>query len=198
MVSDVPIYLGTQSRSLGTFVKAMSQFTPSIMPAERLESLFVVVRHHILDNLMGSVKELGTTPGGRSGHAASGRSGRCCTFDRDRLAENCGIMRKTPNRLARAASNARHSPHSPKRTRPSGSAPCQEPHPGIRPAGDHPHRADPPPAPSPPSPPSHWSGKAQPRFEPPPSEFTPSPAAAPRPAPPSQSAARFVPGEYQP
>ena len=41
-----------------------------------------------------------------------------------------GIMRKTPNRLARAASNVQHSPHSPKRTRPSGSAPCQEPHPG--------------------------------------------------------------------
>ena len=31
------------------------------MPAERLESLFVV-RHHILDNLMSSVKELGATP----------------------------------------------------------------------------------------------------------------------------------------
>ena len=39
----------------------MSRFTPSIMPAERLESLFVV-RHHILDNLMSSVKELGATP----------------------------------------------------------------------------------------------------------------------------------------
>ena len=31
------------------------------MPAERLESLFVV-RHHILDNIMSSVKELGATP----------------------------------------------------------------------------------------------------------------------------------------
>ena len=31
------------------------------MPAKRLESLFVV-RHHILDNLMSSVKELGATP----------------------------------------------------------------------------------------------------------------------------------------
>ena len=31
------------------------------MPAERLESLFVV-RHHILDNLMSSVEELGATP----------------------------------------------------------------------------------------------------------------------------------------
>ena len=42
-------------------MKAISRFTPSIMPAERLESLFVV-RHHILDNLMSSVKELGATP----------------------------------------------------------------------------------------------------------------------------------------
>jgi len=42
-------------------VKAISRFTPSIMPAERLESLFVV-RHHILDNIMSSVKELGATP----------------------------------------------------------------------------------------------------------------------------------------
>ena len=31
------------------------------MPAERLESLFVV-RHHILDNLMSSVKELPAKP----------------------------------------------------------------------------------------------------------------------------------------
>ena len=42
-------------------MKAISRFTPSIMPAERLESLFVV-RHHILDNIMSSVKELGATP----------------------------------------------------------------------------------------------------------------------------------------
>ena len=42
-------------------MKAISRFTPSIMPAERLESLFVV-RHHILDNLMSSVEELGATP----------------------------------------------------------------------------------------------------------------------------------------
>ena len=42
-------------------MKSISRFTPSIMPAERLESLFVV-RHHILDNLMSSVEELGATP----------------------------------------------------------------------------------------------------------------------------------------
>ena len=42
-------------------MKAIFRFTPSIMPAKRLESLFVV-RHHILDNLMSSVKELGATP----------------------------------------------------------------------------------------------------------------------------------------
>ena len=136
-----------------------------------------------------------------------------------KTAQSCGNRRTHPGRgPERSSQGARigSGPWAPLAPDPAAERPCNrfghtpphKPHtphsdtpritfPGIRPAGDHPHRADPP-APSPPSPPSHWSGKAQPRFEPPPSEFTPSPAAAPRPAPPSQSAARFVPGEYRP
>ena len=167
---------------------------------------------------LSQVPLLAAPPGAE--HGAPGGSFRgapdCETV---RTAQSCGNRRTHPRRWPeRSSQGARigSGPRAPLAPDPATERPCNrfghtpphKPHtphsdtpritfPGIRPAGDHPHRADPP-APSPPSPPSHWSGKAQPRFEPPPSEFTPSPAAAPRPAPPSQSAARFVPGEYRP